>query len=195
MAHLPLEDGWTKLQPFATSWVHALLDYVDEMNHPNMVRIRAPMRRRAFCSTLHDFWYSRMEESPDHGKRFECRTHRGQRYLSVQDEVIIRVKQLDPRYLSWNLATTHADAWNRQMALKGLEPAPRLELGYRLDAVMSGYDNIHILLRVESEIDWRIQIYGARTDTFDVGQLGLDGIETHRTHYAYRPVRIDREGS
>ena len=189
---IELDDAWAVLEQFAPRFVDILLDYLDEMNGVEMVRIRAPMSRRSFCSTLADYFYSRMEQDLEHGSAFERRIDRGQHYISFDDKVIIRVKQLDKEHLSWNLETVHAVRWNEQLPLHGMAPAPRLELGYRLDDLMSGYDSIHVLLRVGKSVDWRVQIYGERTDTFDIEQTRLDGRGPNRKVYQYRPVHLSR---
>lgn len=45
-----------------------------------------------------------------------------------------------------------------------MEPLPRLELGYHLDALMNGYRGLHLLQRFGKMVDRRVQVYGARTD-------------------------------
>ena len=150
------------------------------------------MSRRSFCSTLADYFYSRMEQAPEHGLRFLSLADCGQHFISFEDKLIIRLKQLDKQHLSWNLETAHALRWNEQLPLYEMGPAPRLELGYRLDALMSRYDSIHILLRVGKHVDWRVQIYGERTDIFDTEQLQLDGMGPSRKVYQYRPVRFSK---
>ena len=190
---ISLEDAWAVLEPFAPLFVHVLLDYLDEMNGTHMVRVRGPMSRRSFCSTLADYFYSRMQEHQEHGRKFERLVDRGQHYLTFEDKAIIRIKQLDKKHLSWNLETPHAVRWNEQMPLDGMGRAPRLELGYRLDALMSGYDSIHFLLRVGNRVDWRVQIYGERTDTFGITQQSLSGMGTDHKVYEYRPVRLSRK--
>ena len=190
---IDLDDAWIILERFAPFFVDVLLDYLDEMNSAEIIRIRGPMSRRSFCSTLADYFYSRMGQAPEHGSCFECLADRGQHYILFDDRVIIRVKQLDKKHLSWNLETAHATRWNQQVPLHGMDPAPRLELGYRLNGLMSGYDSIHILLRVGKRVDWRVQIYGDRTDIFDIEQLRLDGMGPNRKVYQYRPVRLPGE--
>ena len=189
---IELDDAWDVLERFVPFFVDILLDYLDEMNDAAMVRIRAPMSRKSFCSTLADYFYSRMEQAPEHGYAFERLVHSGQHYISFADKVIIRVKQLDKRHLSWNLATAHAVLWNEQLPLDGIGPTPRLELGYRLDDLMSRYDSIHILLRVGTRVDWRVQVYGERTDAFDIEQPRLDGMGPSRKIYQYRPAHVSR---
>ena len=147
------------------------------------------MSRRSFCSLLSDYFYSRMEEAPEHGVRFERREDRGQHYVVFEDRLAVRVKQIDKQYLSWNLPTPHSRLWNLQLQAPGMEPLPKLELGYHLDALMNGYRSIHLLQRVDKIVDWREQIYGARTDAFDIEQPRLDGVGGNRKIYRYRPVR------
>ena len=67
-------------------------------------------------------------------------------------------------------------------------PVPRLELGYHLDALMNRYDSIHVLQRIDDEVEWRVQIYGERTDTFDIEQPRLNGMGPTSKVYQYRPV-------
>ena len=191
--YIELEDAWEVLEPFSTFFVDILLDYMDVINSAELVPIRAPMNRRSFCSTLGDYFYACMEQAPEHGSQFERLVDRGQDYISFGDKVIIRVKQLDKRHLSWNLETPHSTQWNEQLPVNGMAPAPRLELGYRLNELMSDCDSAHVLLRIGKQIDWRIQIYGQRTDTYDFEQPQLPDMGPSRKRYVYRPVTLRRD--
>ena len=190
--HMESEEAWEILERTLPFCVDILLDYMDEVNAPEVVAIRGPMSKRSFCSTLADYFYSRMEQSQQHGRLFERRVDRGQHYIAFGDKLNIRIKQLDRRHLSWNLNTPHAVLWNRQAALPGMDRAPRLELGYRLDPLMNGYDSIHVLLRNDDEVEWRVQIYGARTDVYDIQQPSLNGMGPGRNVYQYRLVPVSR---
>ena len=190
--HIEPNEAWKILEPTIPFCLNVLLDYMDLVNAPEVVGIRGPMSRKSFCSTLADYFYSRMEQAPDHGSRFERRVDRGQHYISFGDRLNVRVKQLDRTHLSWNLDTPHAVLWNRQAALPGMDRAPRLELGYRLDPLMNGYDSIHLLLRNGDEVEWRVQIYGARTDVYDTQQTSLNGMVPNRNVFQYRPVQVSR---
>ncbi len=190
--HMESEEAWDILEATLPFCVDIMLDYMDAVNGPGVTAIRGPMSKRSFCSTLADYFYSRMEQSQQHGSLFERRSDRGQHYISFGDRLNIRIKQLDRRHLSWNLNTPHAVLWNRQATLPGMDRAPRLELGYRLDPLMNGYDSIHVLLRNEDEVEWRVQIYGARTDVYDIQQPSLNGMGPGRTVYQYRPVPLSK---
>ena len=192
-ARIESDDAWVILEPHLPFCVDVLLDYLDAVNAPGVVAIRAPMGRRSFCSALADYFYSRMEQAPVHGSRFERRVDRGQHYISFEEKLNVRVKQLDRKHLSWNLVTPHAVLWNAQWPLSGMGRAPRLELGYRLDGLMNSYNSIHVLLRINDDVEWRVQIYGARTDIYDIEQPRLEGMGPNRKVYQYRPVRVSRE--
>ncbi len=186
---IEMDDACAIMDPFLPMCVDFLLDYQDEVNSPNTSAIRRPMSHRSFCSLLSDYFYSRVEEAPDHGVRFERREESGQKYVVFEDRLAVRVKQIDKKYLSWNLPTTHSTLWNLQLPAPGMEPLPKLELGYHLDPLMNGYRGIHILQRFEKIVDWREQICGVRTDAFDIVQPRLDGLGGSRKIYRYRPVR------
>ena len=188
-ARIEMDDALVVVNPSLVMCVDILLDYMDEVNAAGVTGIRRPMRRRSFCSLLSDYFYSRMEQVPEHGSRFEHREDKGQHYIAFGDRLVVRVKQIDKRYLSSNLPTPHSLLWNRQLPAPGMEPLPRLELGYHLDALMNGYRGIHLLQRFGKMVDWRVQVYGVRTDTYDVEQRRLDGTGTSRPVYRYQPVR------
>ena len=185
---IDMDDAWPVLEPFAPYLVDVLLDFLDDVNAPGVVAIRRPMSGRSFSSMLADYFYSKMEQAPDHGSRFEHRDNRGQHHISFEDRVNIRVKKLDRKHLSSNLKTIHAMLWNGPGTLEDMGPVPRLELGYHLDALMNRYDSIHVLQRIDDEVEWRVQIYGERTDTFDIEQPRLSGMGPTRKVYQYRPI-------
>ena len=188
-ARIEMDDALAIVNPSLLMCVDTLLDYMCEVNSASVAGIRRPMTRRTFCSLLSDHFYSRMEQAPEHGSRFEHRTESGQHFIAFEDRLVVRVKQIDKGYLSSNLPTPHSLLWNRQLPAPGMEPLPRLELGYHLDALMNGYRGIHLLQRFDQMVDWRVQIYGARTDTYDVEQRRLDGTGRSRPVYRYQPVR------
>ena len=185
---IDMDDAWPVLEPFAPYLVDVLLDFLDDVNAPGVVAIRRPMGGRSFSSMLADYFYSRMEQAPEHGSRFEYRDNRGQHHISFEDRLNIRVKKLDRKHLSSNLKTIHAMLWNGPGTLEGMGPVPRLELGYHLDALMNRYDSIHVLQRIDDEVEWRVQVYGERTDTFDIEQPRLNGMGQTSKVYQYRPV-------
>ena len=139
LTRIEMDDAWEILERFLPMCVNILLDYMAEVNSANVAAIRTPMGRRSFCSTLSDYFYSRMEQALEHGSRFVCREEKGQRYVVFEDRVIVRVKHVDKQYLSWNLPTPHSEAWNSQLAVPGMEPLPKLEMGYHLDPLMNSY--------------------------------------------------------
>ena len=188
-ARIEMDEALAIVNSSLIMCVDILLDYMDEVNAAGVTAIRRPMRRRSFCSLLSDYFYSRMEQAAEHGSRFEHREDKGQHYIAFEDRLVVRVKQIDKRYLSWNLPTPHSLLWNRQLPAPGMEPLPRLELGYHLDALMIGYHGIHLLQRFDQVVDWRVQIFGARTDTYDVEQRRLDGTAGSHPVYRYQPVR------
>ena len=147
------------------------------------------MGGRTFCSLLSDYFYSQMEQEPEHGVSFERRQDKGQHFIVFEDRLALRVKQIDKQYLSWNLPTTHSLLWNLGLPSPEIGPLPTLELGYHLDALMNGYRGIHLLQRFDKFVDWRQQIYGVPTDAFDIEQPRLDGLGGSRKIYRYRPVR------
>ena len=186
---IEMDDACAILDPFLPMCVDILLDYQDAVNSANIAPLRGAMSRRSFCSMLSDYFYSRIEQAPEHGSRFERREESGQHYVLFDDRLIVRVKQIDKRYLSGNFPTPHSLLWNLQFPAPGMEPFPKLELGYHLDALMNGYRGIHLLQRCDKIVDWRAQIYGARTDTFNIEQPRLGGMGGSRKIYQYRPVR------
>ena len=186
---IEMDDACVILEPFLPMFVDILLDYRDAVNAPEVAALRGSMSRRSYCSLLSDYFYSRMEQATGHGVHFERRQESGQHYVVFEDRLAVRVKQIDKKYLSWNLPTPHSMLWNLQLPAPGMEPLPKLELGYHLDALMNGYRGIHLLQRFDKTVDWREQIYGARTDAFDIEQPRLDGVAGIRKRYRYRPVR------
>lgn len=72
-----MDDALAVVNSSLRMCVDILLDYMDEVNAAGVTGIRRPMRRRSFCSLLSDYFYSRMEQVPEHGSRFEHREDKG----------------------------------------------------------------------------------------------------------------------
>ena len=73
----------------------------------------------------------------------------GQRYLTVDNQIILKFKKVDANYESCNHHTERSDGWNSQFELDGTPNVnlPRLEMGYTLDATGTQYDRLCVLLR------------------------------------------------
>lgn len=86
-----------------------------------------------------------------------------QRYLIVNDQVLLRAKLLDRRLRASNFQTVHTTEWSQQAHLPEIPPVPRLNFGYRLDLTGTAIKDAFITMPngdPHAVNDWVWQLYG-----------------------------------
>ena len=96
----------------------------------------------------------------------------GQRFLVIDERIILRFKLIDRNFESKNYPTKRASQLRLQYPLKGLPEYEWLEVGYRLDITGTVLQDAFVLLRIGNQIPWLWQIGGNQIDEFPV-QLPL----------------------
>ena len=95
-----------------------------------------------------------------------------QKFLVIDERVILRFKLIDRNFASRNYPTIRANQWRLQYSLPSLPQCERLEMGYRLDITGTEVQDAFIILRYGDTILWLWQIWGDKIDNFEV-QLKL----------------------
>jgi hypothetical protein len=89
-----------------------------------------------------------------------------QRYLIIDEKVILRFKLLDTQLLPRNYPTEHALDWQYQEPLEGILPCARLHYGYRMDITGTNIKDAFIILPQGKINEWVWQTSGEPIDTF-----------------------------
>ncbi len=92
----------------------------------------------------------------------------GQRFLVVDQRIILRFKLLDRKFESKNYPTNRANQLRLQYPLEGLPECEWLEVEYRLDITGTALQDAFVLLRVGNRIAWLWQISGNQIDEFPI---------------------------
>ena len=107
-----------------------------------------------------------------------------QRFLVIDERIILRFKLIDNNFHSRNYPTKRAIQWRLQQPFAGIPRCERLELGYRVDitgtiiSTRNPSDAFATLLKVGLDrIVWMWQIAGEQIDTFPI-QLELRPVGT-----------------
>jgi hypothetical protein len=119
---------------------------------------------RAHLINQHWYAFARNIFKEDSGVVFS--TDQLQRYVVVDEKVIIRFKLFDGRLCARNYPTEHSVDWSSQIPLQGLPPCARLHYGYRMDITGTKIKDAFITLPQGSINEWVWQTSGEPIDTF-----------------------------
>lgn len=120
----------------------------------------------ARAHVINQHWYAaaRTIFADDEGVVFL--TEQLQRYLVIDEKIILRFKLFDGQLSAHNYPTEHALDWQRQLPLEGLPPIARLHYGYRMDVTGTRVKDAFITLPRGSMNEWVWQTSGEPIDTF-----------------------------
>ena len=119
---------------------------------------------RAQIINQHWYDYARAIFDGDDGVKFV--KNQSQRYVVVDEKVIIRFKLFDRRLGTRNYPTAHALNWISQVPLDGMPPCARLHYGYRMDITGTRVKDAFITLPRGTYNEWVWQTSGEPIDTF-----------------------------
>jgi hypothetical protein len=137
---------------------------------------------RAVIMSQNWYWNAIQSLSSDPGFYYDRESR--QRFIKLDDLVIIRFKLFDGRLKTSNYPTWHARRWESQGTLPGLPGLPqvaRLNLGYRVDETGTRIEDAFLTLpngEDQSANDWIWQVWGSPIDLstfglqFRLGQAG-----------------------
>jgi hypothetical protein len=119
---------------------------------------------RAHVLNQHWYAYARVIFAGDSGVVFS--REQFQRYLVIDEKIILRFKLLDGQLCVRNYPTEHAVDWRLQIPLQGLPPCIRLHYGYRMDITGTKVRDAFIILPLGEHNEWVWQTSGEPIDTF-----------------------------
>ena len=137
--------------------------------------------KSARAMVINQYWYSFTNLALGDDEGVILSIDQLQRFLVIDERIILRFKLIDNNFHSSNYPTERAIQWRLQYPFAGIPACERLELGYRLDITGTVIKDAFVLLRVGDRIAWMWQIGGEQIDTFPV-QLELRPSGTPEPH-------------
>ena len=95
--------------------------------------------------------------------------------MNVDDQLVLRIKQVDGSYRPRNSATRRALHWGQQLRFPTIPDLVRLDLGYRLDLTGSVVEDAVIMLTHNGHALWRWQIWGRPISKFASAPVDMSG--------------------
>ena len=109
---------------------------------------------------LNQFWYSFAHAILAEDKGIVFNIEQFQRYITIDERVIVRFKLLDDNLRASNYPTNHALDWQQQIPLNGIPTIARLHYGYRMDVTGTKVKDAFITLPRGAINDWVWQTSG-----------------------------------
>ena len=128
--------------------------------------------RSARAMIINQYWYSFANLALGDDPRVMSGIDQLQRFLVIDERIILRFKLIDRNSDSRNYPTKRATQLRLQFPFEGLPESEWLEFGYRLDLTGTVIQDAFVLLRVGTRIVWLWQIGGNQIDMFPI-QLEL----------------------
>jgi hypothetical protein len=125
---------------------------------PNPSPMALDATGQATFLSQHFYYFASVNMDGDPRIRF--RKDQLQRYIVVDERLILRFKKFDVNLRARNYPTEHARHWVTQIPLKGLPEVERLELGYRPDLTGTAIQYAFIILPHGEINEWVWQIWG-----------------------------------
>ena len=126
----------------------------------------------ARATIINQYWYNFVNLALGDDSGVVLTEDQLQRFLVIDERLIVRFKHINRRFNSSNYPTNRAIQWNLQHPFEGIPLCERLELGYRLDITGTVLKDAFLLLRTGQRIVWMWQIGGEQIDIFPI-QLDL----------------------
>lgn len=120
------------------------------------------------ASIINDYWYYFVNQELGGTTGITLQREQLQRFLIVDDQLIVRFKLVDRNLRSSNYPTPKSKDWNNQLPLQGIPPLSRCEFGYRLTLTGTAIEDAFLLLRYGERILWLWQVLGQRAGTFPI---------------------------
>jgi hypothetical protein len=161
---LELPETQLILQSRMPLFAQAISQSVEDWRKFAMLGLDASAR----ATIINQMWYKHALYHLESDKGVRICTDQNQRFLVVDDRIILRHKHLDGNLRSSNYPTPRAVDWNdnAQTALPNIPPCARLVFGYRLDATGIAIRDAFITFPQHLLNRWVWQIWGDPIDTF-----------------------------
>ena len=120
------------------------------------------------ASIINDYWYYFTNQQLGGKAGISVQEELYQRFLVIDDQLIVRFKLVDRNLRSKNYPTPASKDWNNQPPLQGIPSLSRCELGYRLTLTGTAIEDAFLLLRSGEKLLWVWQVFGSQIDTFPI---------------------------
>ena len=140
-----------------TAFVMALKNSLHVWN-TNLSPSQLVLSQSTRASILNDYWYYFTNQQLGDTTGITLKLEKHQRFLIVDDQLIVRFKLVDRNLRSWN----------NQLPLLGIPPLSRCEFGYRLTLTGTAIEDAFLLLRNGDRLLWLWQVLGPEIDVFPI---------------------------
>ena len=147
------------------------------------------MDQTARAKIVNCFWYSHCRRGFSGDPGIEFSTLNGQRYIKVDDTLLLRFKLVTKKHLSRNFPTKQSLYWNAQLPLD-IPDLARLELAYYPDETWTKIERAYVLYRLHNKIVWMWQIWGAKDDVYEYAHVPRGTDMLGRLRFAYNDFSI-----
>ena len=89
---------------------------------------------------------------------------KGQSYISVADQIVLRIKHFDRNFRPKNAPTAHNRRWINGDMLPGFGRVQRPDFGYRMDPLGIEVQDAFVALRLDDNLLWLWQVLGSELD-------------------------------
>jgi len=141
--------------------------------------------RSARAHILNQYWYEYARQIFEGDRGVVFSNDQLQRYMVIDERVVLRFKLLDVYLRPSNYPTDHSLGWNRQIPLDGLPTCARLHYGYRMDVTGTSVKDAFIILPRGRFNEWVWQTSGEPIDTFGFQMSFSDECQIRPTVFAY----------
>ena len=154
------------------------------VNAQNHNYYRTNINNRTFFSGIGDIAYARARELFADVPEVAVKEHSGQSYISVADQIALRVKHFDRNFRPKNARTEHNKQWTNGDMLPGFGTEERPDFGYRMDSLGIDVQDAFVALRLDDNLVWLWQVFGDEIDP-PFPQLTLSSGSGSESNFAY----------
>lgn len=122
----------------------------------------------ARATILNQEWYTYANKTLSGDRGVVFAKDQLQRFIIIDERLIVRFKLLDRDLCSRNYPTDRAQGWELQLPLDGIPPVARLTYGYRLDLTGVEVKDAFVTHPRGDINEWVWQTSGERIDTFAI---------------------------
>ncbi len=164
---ISLESARKVLQPRMQALTDAL-SQCEKLWNNELAFTQRTLDESARAHVLNQYWYAyaRAIFAADNG--VVVSKNQLQRYVVIDEQIIIRFKFLDRNLCASNYPTDRAINWSLQMPLEGYPLLARLHYGYRMDITGTRVKDAFVTLPYGTINEWVWQTSGERIDTYAI---------------------------
>ena len=161
----PLPHVRSVLLPYMADLV-AAFNFSLMVNAQNHNYYRTNISHGTLFGGIYEIMYARTRELFANVSEVTVDKHLGQNFISVADQVVLRVKHFNRNFRPSNARTAHNRDWvNQYPLLDPLLGIVRPDFGYRMDPLGIEIQDAFVALRVEDNLIWLWQVLGDQIAT------------------------------